>query len=626
MCGINGLFNHNKKSVSIELIECINDTLIHRGPDFGNTKIFGNVALAHRRLSIIDLSENANQPMSTSDDRFTIVFNGEVYNFQEIKEKLLQKGVVFSTRSDTEVILKAFETFGTLCFSMFNGMFAFAIYDQVKQELILVRDQFGIKPLYYLNNEDLFIFASEMKAILKHPELNFTLNKQALVEYIWFENALGENTFYQEIKEVKPGTYLKISEKGVQEEIYFDINDIQEKALTEDVAVEKIKILLEESVKRHLISDVPVGVFLSGGIDSSAITAFASKHYRGKLNTYSVKFDYDKGVNELALAREVAERFKTNHHEIHISGDDMIEVIEDLVKAHDEPFGDAADIPLYLLTKKLKGSIKVVLQGDGGDEFFGGYSRYNTIAHVKKWSKLSFISNIISLSGTKNGKALRLQRFLNAISQKVAYKQNALLLTMESKFSNPFRVFNAEFIKNISDLDPFEKFEKVYNKYGIEMDRTQKLFYTDTQTILKDTYFEKVDKSTMANSMEVRVPFIDKELAEFALSIPASLKTAQGDQKHLLKKALSGIVPDKILYGKKKGFGVPYGYWLRTSLSDYFLKQISTDKVSVYIDKKEILKMFEVHKRGKGNFGFLLWKTMIFCVWINNNSKISLLD
>jgi asparagine synthase (glutamine-hydrolysing) len=333
-------------------------------------------------------------------------------------------------------------------------------------------------------------------------------------------------------------------------------------------------------------------------------------------------FDYDKGANELGVAKEIATKFNTEHHEVHISGNDIIDVIEQLVNAHDEPFGDAADIPLYLLTRKLKDSIKVVLQGDGGDEFFGGYSRYNTISNANKWSKFSFLSNLISALGIKNSKVLRLQRFLNAISQKESYKRNALLLTMESKFTDPLRVFNKEFRDSVRSYDPFKRFKEVYELYDVKMNARQALFYTDTQTILKDTYFEKVDKATMANSIEVRVPFIDKDLAQFALSIPASLKTKNGQQKYLLKKSLEGVIPDKVLYGKKKGFGVPYAYWLQTSLSDYFIQQISTEKAANYLNNKEIINMFKLHKKGKGNFGFLLWKTMIFAVWINKTAGI----
>lgn len=619
MCGISGIFNFNQHQVDKELITNINNKLLHRGPDSGDVAMLGNVALGHRRLSIIDLSERANQPM-TANDNFTIVFNGEVYNFQEIREKLIKENIIFNTNSDTEVVLKSFIAYGTEAFKLFNGMFALAIYNHTSKELIIARDQFGIKPLYYFLNKDVLVFASEMKAILEYPKLEFSLNNQALVEYFWFENALGENTFYNEIKEIKPGTFAKVQGNGFKVETFFDVNQIKEIEITEEDAIEKVKELFEASVKRHLISDVPVGVFLSGGVDSSAITALASKHYQGKLKTFSVAFDFDKGVNELSLAQEVAEKYGTEHHEIQITGADLKEVLEELVNAHDEPFGDAADIPLYLLTKKLKGTIKVVLQGDGGDEFFGGYSRYQTVTNAKKYTGFSFLANLISFSRTKNIKLLRIQRFLNAISQKQAYKRNALLLTMESKYSKPLQVLNRNFFETVNMLDPFKRFKEVYESYPKDMDPTQAVFYTDTQTILKDTYFEKVDKSTMANSMEIRVPFIDKELAEFALSIPAAVKTKEGEQKYLLKKAMDQIVPDKILYGKKKGFGVPYAYWLTTSLKDYFIDQVSTKEVEFYLNKNRILEMFELHKKDKGNYGFILWKTLIFAIWINNNN------
>jgi len=620
MCGISGIYKFDKKEVQSSVIEKINNTLVHRGPDAGDVKIFNHIALGHRRLSIIDLSDNANQPMATEDNRYTIVYNGEVYNFPEIKEQLIQKEISFFTESDTEVILKAFEEFGSKCFSMFNGMFGLAIYDVVKDELFLCRDQFGIKPLYFYENENSFVFASEIKAIKEYPSVDLSLDDQALVEYMWYGNPLGENTFYKEIKEVKPGTYIKISNNKIEKNTYFNINEIDNVSLTEKETINKIKILLEQSVKRHLISDVPVGIFLSGGIDSSAITAYASKHYKGKLKTYSVGFDYDKGVNELELAKKIAKKYATEHHEVHVSGNDIIEVIEALVKSHDEPFGDAADIPLYLLTKKLKGQVKVVLQGDGGDEFFGGYSRYHTLPNAKKWSIFSFLKPLISISGIKNVKLLRLQRFLNAISQKEVYKRNALLLTMESKYTNPLRCLNEEYKKRLKEKDPFKRYKEVYSEYPNNMTPTQALFYTDAQIILKDTFFEKVDKAVMANSMEVRVPFIDKELTKFMLGVSSSLKIKNNDPKYLLKKALRGVVPDEVLDGKKKGFGVPYSYWLKTSLKEYFSRQVNTELVSKYINQKEVNSMFELHKKDKGNFDFLLWKVLIFCVWINQNN------
>ena len=621
MCGITGIFKFNGK-VDIESISEINNTLEHRGPDNGAVKVFDNVGLGHRRLSIIDLSKSADQPMNCDKDRYTIVFNGEVYNFKELKNRLKSEGVTFNTNSDTEVVLKAYINYGKNAFSMFNGMFALAIFDNLEKELVLVRDQFGIKPLYIFQNASLLIFSSEKKAILKFNDLNININKQALLEYIWFGNPLGDNTIYKEINELEPGSFLKISKNKIIKEKFFNINKINELNISEKEAVNKIKILFEKSIKRHLISDVPVGIFLSGGIDSSAITAYASKHYKGNLKTYSIAFDYDKGNNELSLASKIAKKFNTDHTEFHIKGDNLIEVIEELVKCHDEPFGDAADIPLYLLTNKLKGKVKVVLQGDGGDEFFGGYSRYNTIKNISKWKMLSFLPKLIKNSRTHNTRALMFQRFLNAINQKDKYIRNALLLTMESSYTNPIRILNRNIQKQLENLNPFDRYKKVYKKYSKSLDDSQALFYTDSQIILKDTFFEKVDKSTMANSIEVRVPFIDKDLTEFALSLPSSLKTKNGIQKYLLKKSMEGVLPNEILYGPKKGFGVPYDVWLRTSLKKYFFSQISTKKSKKYINIDEVKSMFNLHENKKGNFGFLLWKTLILCVWLNQNNKI----
>jgi asparagine synthase (glutamine-hydrolysing) len=620
MCGITGVFKFNGE-VDYESLVMMNNSLEHRGPDNGSIKVFDNVGLGHRRLSIIDLSKSANQPMNCDNNRYTIVFNGEVYNFKDLKNRLKSEGVIFNTSSDTEVVLKSYIHFGEDVFSMFNGMFALAIYDKVEKEMILARDQFGIKPLYIYKDNNLLIFSSEKKAILKSKDSKLNINKQALLEYIWYGNPLGDNTFYNQINELEPGSFLKISKDTIIKKKFFDINKIKEINITEEEAINKIKNLFEESIKRHLISDVPVGIFLSGGIDSSAITAFASKHYKGTIKTYSISFDYDKGVNELSLASIVAKKFGTNHTEVKITGDDLIEVLEALDMSHDEPFGDAANIPLYLITKKLKGEIKVVLQGDGGDEFFGGYSRYNTIKNKNKWKVLSFLPKLIEFTKTKNTKILRFQRFINAINQKELYKRNALLLTMESKYTNPTKVFNQSIKKDLSDLNPFKRYKDIYSEYPKTIDESQALFLTDSQIVLKDTFLEKVDKSTMANSMEIRIPFLDKDLTEFVLSLPSKLKTKNGVPKYLLKKAMEGLVPNEILYGSKKGFGVPYQYWLKTSLKEYFLIQLKTSCVKSFINIKLVEEMFNEHLKGKGNHGFLLWKTLILCIWLNKNER-----
>lgn len=619
MCGITGIYRLDNQKVNKDVLLSMNNSLIHRGPDHGEIYCYKNIGLGHRRLSILDVSENGNQPMKSSNGRFIIVYNGEVYNFLEIKNKLLNENYKFRSNSDTEVILNSFQEYGSKCFSMFNGMFSIAIYDKFNNKLTLARDSFGIKPLYFYHNKNFFCFGSEIKAIKKTPNLKLSISKQAFSEYLWFGNPMGNNTIYNEINEIKPGSYLEINESSIKENIFFSINKIKEIKIDEKEAIDKTRNLLEKSVKRHLISDVDVGIFLSGGIDSSAITAFASKHYRGTLKTFSVEFDFDKGINELPAAKSIANKFKTDHHEIKVSGNDIIEVIEKLVDSHDGPFGDAADIPLYLLTKKLKGKIKVVLQGDGGDEFFGGYSRYYTLNSNRQWSIFSFISVIIEKFNLKNTRLKRLQRFLSAISEKIPYKRNALLLTMESKYSNPTDILNFKWKKKISMIDPFLEYKKVYNNYDKKIDPLQALFYTDSQIILKDTFLEKVDKSTMANSIEVRVPFLDQNLTNFILSLPSHMKVKKSVPKFLLKKSLENILPNKILYGKKKGFGVPYSFWLQTGLKNYFFKQINTDPVRDYFDVDKILKKFKEHLNGYGNHGFLLWKILIFSVWINKN-------
>ena len=619
MCGITGIYRFDNKKINKEILLSMNNSLVHRGPDFGNIMLENNVGLGHRRLSILDISKNGNQPMKSSNNNYIIVYNGEVYNFLEIKRKLLNLNYKFKSKSDTEVILNSFQEYGSKCFSMFNGMFSIAIYDKLTHKLILARDSFGIKPLYFFTNKSFLCFASEIKAIKKHPDVNLTISKQALSEYLWFGNPLGNNTMYNEINEIKPGSFVEITEKNVKENIYFSVNNLKEKKINEIDAIKKTRDLLEKSIKRHLISDVDVGVFLSGGIDSSAITAFASKHYKGTLKTFSVGFDFDKGINELPTAKSIANKFKTDHHEIIVKGNDIIEVIENLVESHDGPFGDAADIPLYLLTRKLKGKIKVVLQGDGGDEFFGGYSRYYTLNSSKKWSIFSFVADLIEKFDLQNEYLKRLQRFLKAISEKSPHKRNALLLTMESEYSNPTGILNDKWNKKINEIDPFAEYKKVYDSYPKNINPLQALFYTDTQIILKDTFLEKVDKSTMANSIEVRVPFLDKDLTDFILTVPSNLKVKRNIPKYLIKKSLEKILPNKILYGKKKGFGVPYAYWLQTALKKYFLEQVQTDLVKDYLDISKILKKFNQHLQNKGNHGFLLWKVLIFSVWINKS-------
>lgn len=623
MCGITGYLRLDNDKVDEKIGNQMTDRIMHRGPDDAGVFCDGKIVLGHRRLSILDLSGAGHQPMCSEDGRYIIVFNGEVYNFLEIKTKLASCGYSFSSRTDTEVILKSFMEWREQSFSMFNGMFAFAIWDKKQKELFLVRDRFGIKPLYYSHSNHTLSFASEMKAILEVAGKPMHINKQALVEYMWYGNPLGQNTIYAEIEELVPGCYLKIAEGKISISAYWPLNSIEvSDSEVEKEVVKETQKRLENAVKSHLISDVPVGIFLSGGIDSSAITAFASKHYSGKITTYSVGFDFAKGVNELDKAKSVAKYFNTHHNELHISADDIPAIMETLVQHHDEPFGDAANIPLYLLSKEIKGSIKVVLQGDGGDEIFGGYSRYKTLQDINKWKWASTISNLLPHNFSQNPRWQQFKRFTSAINQRENYKRMALLLTVETEANSPLRILNPEFRENLRLLNPFKRYQEMDAKFS-KLDLVQKMLYTDCSIILPDTFLEKVDKSTMANSLEVRVPFLDNNLTDYVLKLPVAMKVHNGEQKYLLKAALRGVVPDSILDAPKTGFGVPYGYWLQTKLSGYMKDVLLSDNplMNEIFNKKILVKIIDEHIKGKGYHSFLLWKCLNLGIWLRISQK-----
>lgn len=617
MCGIAGIFNLKDTPIDAGSFKNAVKCLSHRGPDDEGIFLEENIGLGHRRLSILDLSPAGHQPMFSADGRWVIVYNGEVYNFKELQSALEKKGHSFKSHSDTEVILHAYMEWGNSCFTSLNGMFAIAIFDRLEKKLNLARDRFGIKPLYYYKSDDYFVFASEIKSILATNLSERKVNYQGLSEYIWYGNPMGKNTLFKDIWELLPGHLLEIYNGQVKEKCFYNFSEIKIQEQKEEVAISKIQKLLEEAVQRHLISDVPVGIFLSGGIDSSAITALASRHYGGKLQTYSVGFDYDKGVNELQKAASVAKQYNTDHHELHITANDLIPVIEKLVACHDEPFADAANIPLFLLSREIKDKIKVVLQGDGGDEIFGGYSRYNTLQNMQKWRRLAPLMKLIPTK-ISYPSVLRAKRFVSAISEKDEAVRNALLLTMESRSISPEKIFTPEIQRELQKQDPFRRYKEIYASFN-GTDIMNKMFMTDTRIILPDTFLEKVDKSTMANGLEVRVPFLDTELTNYAMSLPGKMKVKNGEKKYLLKKALRGIVPDDILDAPKTGFGVPYSFWLQDKLNNYLKERLNLfpQKESYIFSKPLMEKMLSLHTAGKGYYGFLLWKSLQLAIWID---------
>ena len=615
MCGICGYIS--SKDINIEEM---NSSIIHRGPDNQGIFFDKDIGLGHTRLSILDLSEESNQPMVSRSKRYILVYNGEIYNFIELKKELEALGVIFRRHSDTEVVLEGFGQWGTALFEKLNGMFAFSIYDKELNRLYIVRDRFGVKPLYYYSYGQDFIFGSEIKSILASNIVEKKLDYQGLYEYLHFATTLGETTFYENIKKLESGYYIDydIDKRTFKIDKYKLNYEVTSSKDSLEDAIVNIRKLFEDSVKRQLVSDVPVGIFLSGGIDSTAITAYATKHYKGKIKTFSAGFDYDGGENELPNAKFIAEYFDTDHYELNITGDNTKTVLEEVNHYFDQPFGDAANIPLYLMTKELKGKEKVILQGDGGDEIFAGYHRYIRLHHYKTFKFISKWFFLLKKSIPKDSSKYRGLRFLFALYQREPSKEMAYILSQEMFDEDPADYFSSEIRSRLKKVNPFQRYQYFYNKFK-DLTPVNRALYTDMNILLPDLYFEKVDRATMANSLEIRVPFLDNKLVEYAMSLPSEYKVRGKEKKYLLKKAFEGVVPDKILYGPKKGFGVPYKYWLRTSMKDFMLNNIRDSELYNY----DIENLMQEHISGQKDNGMILWKLLNLALWLKK-SDISL--
>ena len=555
--------------------------------------------------------------MRSDDGRFVIAYNGEIYNFREIRTILEDRGHHFRGHSDTEVALCAYVEWGEASFPKFEGMFAMAVWDNLKRRLHLARDRFGIKPLYYYRSPsgDL-IFGSEIKAILSSREVEARIHWQGLHEYMHYCTALGVSTMFDGIAKLLPGYLLTIDSSGMKSAPYASILDVEDIHDDLPTATCAVRSMLDDAVKRHLVSDVPVGVFLSGGIDSSAITAFASKHYGSRLKTFSVGFDYDPGVNELPAARLVAEYFGTEHHELHVSGNNIAKVIERLICCHDEPFGDAAHIPLYLLCEHLASDIKVILQGDGGDEIFAGYNSYVRLSHLFWWRLMGRAAvRLRSLTMGLSAK-IRLPMSLAEFGAPDPEMIMAGIMSTESFDRLPDGLFTVECRSFLKATDPFRRYKELYRRLE-RLDAVQRMLHTDASIILPDLYFEKVDKPTMSHSVEVRVPMVDTRLTAYVMGLPSNYKVRGKEKKYILRQALQGIVPDSILNRPKTGFGVPISHWLRTSLADYVKSVLfdhATRRIGLF-DNEAVARCFQEHLDRRRDNGILLYKLLNLALW-----------
>jgi asparagine synthase (glutamine-hydrolysing) len=597
-------------------------TLQHRGPDGQGQFRDEQVWLGHTRLSIIDLTNAGNQPMESDTGRFVITYNGEVYNYRELAAKY-SLGPLRSS-SDTEIVLRLFEKLGVASFRELNGIFAFCVYDRQVKKIWLVRDRLGVKPLYFRADSREITFASEVKAILALGAGRPMCDLAALHEWLYYGNPLGSKTLFLGIQQLLPAHYLELDLSSLSSKIaaYWSLGDQAHNnagiKTGRGDAVSSVRRLLEQAVTRQLVSDVPIGVFLSGGVDSSAIAAFAARHYGGRLATYSVGFDFAVDGGELPRAARVAAKCGTEHNEIHISGEDTAGLVEKMVRHHDMPFADAANLPLYLMAERLRGRTKVVLQGDGGDELFGGYRRYATLKYYPILHPLAVAMARFPGIRTSSPLAFRAQRYIDAFAAADLPTTMALLLTPEDRNWNPEDVFAAALGGNVRVSDPFARYRELFPAFS-RLDISNQMSLVDMSIVLPDTYLEKVDRSTMAAGLEVRVPFLDNDLVDYVVALSGGAKMPFGRKKWLLKAALRGIVPDEVLFAPKTGFNVPFAKWLQTSLKPLFFDNLAAfararpDVLNV----DHIKLLFSRTCEGRQNHSPLLWKVLNFLIWVN---------
>ena len=591
-------------------------TLAHRGPDDAGIFLADGVALGHRRLRIIDLSPAGAQPMTFGGA--TVVYNGECYNFQRLRGQLESLGHAFRGHSDTEVLLHAYDAWGVEGLERLEGIFAFALWDAARRRLVLMRDRLGVKPLYYAQRGERLAFGSEIKAVFAGLDADRTPDAQALAEYLWYGNAFEERTLYRGVRALPPAHRLVVEEGRQQLQAWWRVESwLEQPRAVPDVhtAASQVRDAVDAAVARQLVSDVPVGLFLSGGVDSSSIAAAVAQAGGRRLQSFAVGFDYEHGVNELAKAQRVARHFGFAHHELHVRGDRLEEVITELVQAHDEPFADAANIPLFLLARALHGTIKVVLQGDGGDEMFAGYRRYALLRWARQWQLWpAALDAVLWRAGRRGVRAARLGAAAGHVDPAM---RMALLLTVETLRDPPTAMLRgAARTELASRADPFVAFRRCALRF-VGTDPVQQMLLTDLTLQLPSQFLSKVDRATMAHGIEARVPLLDEGVAALAVALPADLKVRGLQKKILLREAMRPRLPAGIVDAPKTGFGVPYEEWLRTSLhgfaraallADDFIERFSLDRV-------RLAQALDEHAARRRERGFLLWKLLQLALW-----------
>ncbi|MBP7055348.1 MAG: asparagine synthase (glutamine-hydrolyzing) [Candidatus Omnitrophica bacterium] len=624
MCGICGIIDAKGAFVSQEKIRLMADAMAHRGPDdsgfYLSPSSSPRAGLGHRRLSIIDLSSHGHQPMENEDGSLRIVLNGEIYNYCELRSELESKGHLFRSHTDTETVIHLYEEYGEDCVKFMRGMFAFAIWDENKKILFAARDRVGKKPFLYFNGSNVFIFASEFKSLCASGAVSAGINPISLNYYMALGYVPSPMTIYKDILKLPPAHSLILKAGKVSIKRYWELDYSKKIEISEEDAASEVIRLLREAVNIRLRSDVPLGAFLSGGIDSSAIVAMMSRESGSRIKTFSIGFE-DKAFNELCYARAIASRFSTEHNEF-IVKPDALKILPLLVERYGEPYADSSCIPTYYVCNETRKHVTVALNGDGGDELFAGYDRYQAICASDFYNKLPHPAKLLAKSFAvvlpdstdfKN-RFRRLKRFFDGIELPIEQRYMRWISIFNSEMRSV--IYSESFKDIVGSSDPSEVIRPYLATIG-NLDILDGVLSADTHTYLLHDLLVKVDIASMSNSLEARSPFLDHKLMEFAAKLPPGYKMKNLVKKYILKKALKGILPERNICRNKMGFGVPVGAWFRDELKN-FLKDILFSQSSLsrgYFKPDEIKNLVLEHASGKKDHAFRLWSLLMLELW-----------
>lgn len=621
MCGIVGMVNLDGRAAEAALLARMNEAILHRGPDEDGVYLKGHVGLAMRRLAIIDL-KGGQQPISDEEGAAWIVYNGEVYNYREVKKELEARGHRFHTDCDTEVVLHAYLEYGDDCPKHLRGMFAFAIWDERKQELFIARDRVGKKPLLYAKTRDSFVFGSEFSALLLHPSVSREIDRGALDDYLTFMCVPAPQTAYRDIRKLEPGHSLTLGRDGeIKTRRYWEPDFSKKIKVSEEEAGERALALLREAVRVRLMSEVPLGAFLSGGIDSSAVVALMAEESATPVKTFSIGFE-EQDFSELHHARRVAERVGAEHHEFVVRPDAM-EVLPTLVEHYGEPYADSSAIPTYYVARETRRHVTVALNGDGGDECFAGYDRYAAMRLSERYRKLPAVLRervirqaveLLPISEVRPSRARRVRRFLRAASLPPVERYLNWVTTTQRETKD--ELYTDEFQAEVGGRDATVWLRPWFaraNGAGV----VDAALLADTMTYLPNDLLVKVDIASMANSLEARSPFLDHHVIEFAASLPENLKLRGLTTKYILKKTLQKLLPSENLTRGKMGFGVPIGHWFRGQMQPFLREQLLSERAGRrgLFRPEAVRRMVELHTGGERDYTHQLWTLLMLELW-----------